>query len=37
VAKADGRRPPEVGEVVKLGAATDDLHLFDAKTGQVVS
>ena len=37
VAKADGRRPPEVGQQVKLGAQPENLHLFDAKTGVVLS
>jgi len=33
IAKADGRFPPEVGDLVQLGAAIEDLHFFDAKTG----
>ena len=33
IARADGRNPPEVGAEVSLGAATEDLHLFDAETG----
>ncbi|MCK0168341.1 sn-glycerol-3-phosphate ABC transporter ATP-binding protein UgpC [Jannaschia sp. S6380] len=33
IAKADGRRPPEVGATVRLGAATQDLHLFDRASG----
>jgi len=33
IAKADGRKPPRVGEIVKLGCAPENMHLFDAKTG----
>ncbi|MGJ8609993.1 MAG: ABC transporter ATP-binding protein [Octadecabacter sp.] len=33
IAKADGRTPPEVGEIVELGAAPENLHVFDAETG----
>ncbi|MCV6594695.1 MAG: sn-glycerol-3-phosphate ABC transporter ATP-binding protein UgpC [Silicimonas sp.] len=33
IAKADGRRPPEIGAMVELGAAPENLHLFDADTG----
>ncbi|MCG6902372.1 MAG: sn-glycerol-3-phosphate ABC transporter ATP-binding protein UgpC [Rhodobacter sp.] len=33
IAKASGRTPPAVGETVRLGAATENLHLFDAATG----
>jgi multiple sugar transport system ATP-binding protein len=36
IAKADGRTPPEVGEVVQLSAADDTLHLFDAKSGDAL-
>ena len=32
IAKASGRTPPAVGSVVKLGAAPENLHLFDATT-----
>lgn len=32
-AKADGRTPPAVGDVVKLGAALENMHVFDAETG----
>ncbi|WP_424830190.1 ABC transporter ATP-binding protein [Ruegeria sp.] len=37
VAKADGLNPPGVGAVVKLGAPPEALHLFDSKTGEVLS
>ncbi|MFQ6546585.1 ABC transporter ATP-binding protein [Aestuariibius sp. 2305UL40-4] len=37
VAKADARRPPEVGSTVRLGAAPDDLHVFDRASGNAVS
>ncbi|POF32113.1 ABC transporter ATP-binding protein [Roseibium marinum] len=37
IAKADGRTPPEVGEHVELGADLENLHIFDAKTGVVMS
>ena len=33
IAKADGRSPPEVGRTVRLGARTDDVHVFDGGTG----
>jgi multiple sugar transport system ATP-binding protein len=33
IAKADGRKPPGVGEMVQLGARVEDVHLFDAGTG----
>ena len=33
IARADGRHPPEVGESVNLGAASEDLHFFDAESG----
>lgn len=36
IAKADGRNPPKVGDIVKLGAAPENLHLFDAATGAVI-
>ncbi|MEM9582985.1 MAG: sn-glycerol-3-phosphate ABC transporter ATP-binding protein UgpC [Pseudomonadota bacterium] len=37
VAKADGRRPPEVGATVRLGALHENLHVFDAETGSALS
>lgn len=36
IAKADGRTPPEVGETVELGAAPENLHIFDAETGEAL-
>ncbi|WP_417605772.1 ABC transporter ATP-binding protein [Primorskyibacter flagellatus] len=36
IAKADGRTPPEVGEEVTLTAALENLHLFDAETGEAL-
>lgn len=33
VAKADGRHPPDVGAMVRLGALRENLHIFDAATG----
>jgi multiple sugar transport system ATP-binding protein len=37
IAKADGRTPPEVGEVVRLGALPENMHVFDAKTGEALT
>jgi multiple sugar transport system ATP-binding protein len=37
IAKADGRTPPEVGETVQLGANPENLHVFDATTGEALS
>ena len=37
IAKADGRRPPEVGETVRLGVSPENLHLFDAETGEALA
>ena len=36
IAKADGRHPPEVGASVQLGALRDNLHVFDADTGNAL-
>jgi multiple sugar transport system ATP-binding protein len=36
IAKADGRTPPEVGATVRLGALPDNIHLFDADTGEAL-
>ncbi|SMC55613.1 ABC transporter ATP-binding protein [Primorskyibacter flagellatus] len=36
IAKADGRTPPEVGEEVTLTAALENLHVFDAETGEAL-
>jgi multiple sugar transport system ATP-binding protein len=32
IAKADGRTPPAIGETVLLGAAEENMHLFDLAT-----
>jgi multiple sugar transport system ATP-binding protein len=37
IAKADGRTPPEVGETVQLGAAPENMHVFDAETGEALA
>ena len=37
VAKADGRRPPELGHTVNLGAKTENIHVFDPETGAVLT
>jgi len=37
IAKADGRTPPEIGEVVQLGADPENLHVFDAETGEALA
>ncbi|RYH11278.1 ABC transporter ATP-binding protein [Tropicimonas sp. IMCC6043] len=37
IAKADGRTPPAVGEIVRLGAATETMHVFDAQTGEALA
>ena len=36
IAKADGRSPPDIGTHVELGAMPENLHLFDAETGDAV-
>ncbi len=36
IAKADGRVPPEVGETVQLGALPENVHVFDAATGEAL-
>jgi len=36
IAKADGRTPPHVGANVRLGALPDNVHLFDADTGEAL-
>ncbi len=33
IAKADGRTPPQIGDTVRLGALSENLHVFDAETG----
>lgn len=37
IAKADGRTPPEVGETVHLGALAENMHVFDAETGEALT
>ncbi|MDJ0824795.1 MAG: sn-glycerol-3-phosphate ABC transporter ATP-binding protein UgpC [Rhodobacter sp.] len=37
IAKADGRRPPEVGSQVRLSALPENVHVFDAVTGQALT
>ena len=37
IAKADGRLPPNLGAQVSLTAAPENIHLFDAKTGQALT
>ncbi|QMU59199.1 MAG: sn-glycerol-3-phosphate ABC transporter ATP-binding protein UgpC [Boseongicola sp.] len=34
IAKADGRTPPEVGATVKLSALPENIHVFDANSGE---
>ena len=36
VAKADGRHPPDVNASVRLGALRENLHVFDAETGNAL-
>ncbi|PLW77043.1 ABC transporter ATP-binding protein [Cohaesibacter celericrescens] len=36
IAKADGRTPPQSGTYVKLKADIDNVHLFDAETGETL-
>ncbi len=36
VAKADARTPPAVGSTVRLGAAAEDLHVFDRTSGAAI-
>ncbi|WP_223427543.1 ABC transporter ATP-binding protein [Tateyamaria pelophila] len=37
IAKADGRTPPQVGDAVTLGADPENIHVFDAKTGEALT
>ncbi|TFL18329.1 ABC transporter ATP-binding protein [Jannaschia formosa] len=37
IAKADARTPPAVGSTVRLGAAPEDVHLFDRESGLAVA
>lgn len=36
IAKADGRHPPDVGETVQPSADPENLHVFDAATGEAL-
>jgi len=36
ILRASGKNPPEVGEVVKMGALAENIHLFDAQSGEVL-
>lgn len=33
IAKADGRRPPDIGNTVNLGAEEQNIHIFDPESG----
>jgi len=37
IAKADGRRPPEIGATVRLAAHPENIHFFDAETGKALA
>ena len=37
IAKADGRTPPELGGIVNLGAAAQNIHMFDPESGAALS
>jgi len=37
IARLDARRQPAVGEILTLGMSLDDVHLFDAKSGEAVA
>jgi len=37
IARLDARRQPAVGETITLGMSLDDVHLFDAKSGEAVA
>ena len=36
IAKADGRTPPDVGATVQLSALPENMHVFDAATGEAL-
>ena len=36
IAKADGRTPPDVGATVQLNALPENMHVFDAATGEAI-
>jgi ABC-type sugar transport system ATPase subunit len=37
IARLDARRQPAVGETIKLGMSLEDVHLFDATSGEAVA
>jgi multiple sugar transport system ATP-binding protein len=37
IARLDARRQPAVGETIPLGMSLEDVHLFDAKSGEAVA
>jgi multiple sugar transport system ATP-binding protein len=37
IARLDARRQPAVGETITLGMSMEDVHLFDAKSGEAVA
>ena len=37
IARLDARRQPSVGETITLAMSLDDVHLFDAKSGEAVA
>ncbi|MDV7144015.1 sn-glycerol-3-phosphate ABC transporter ATP-binding protein UgpC [Tropicimonas sp. TH_r6] len=37
IAKADGRTPPAIGEIVFLGADPENMHVFDADSGEALA
>jgi multiple sugar transport system ATP-binding protein len=37
IARLDARRQPAVGETIELGMSLDDVHLFDATSGEAVA
>ena len=37
IARLDARRQPAVGETIKLGMSLEDVHLFDAMSGEPVA
>jgi multiple sugar transport system ATP-binding protein len=37
IARLDARRQPAVGETITLGMSLEDVHLFDAKSGEAVA
>jgi len=37
IARLDARRQPAVGETIVLGMSLDDVHLFDAESGEAVA